>query len=79
MGQIILQSYDTRCLQDVGTSYLNVIVQNGELSSLEEYFNEEDPLDYTPEYKDVVIQRNLYSDAQSGMLFYAFAQCTCVL
>ena len=44
-------------------------LQNGELSTLEEYFNEEDPLDYTPEYKDIVIQRNLYSDAQSGMPF----------
>ncbi|CAL5228153.1 g11233 [Coccomyxa viridis] len=40
---------------------------NGELSSLEEYFNEEDPLDYTPEYKDVVIARNLYNDEQSDV------------
>lgn len=46
-----------------------VCLQNGELSSLEEYFNEEDPLDYTPEYKDVVIARNLYNDEQSGMSF----------
>ena len=44
-------------------------VQNGELSTLEEYFNEEDPLDYTPEYKDVVIARDLYNDEQSGMSF----------
>ena len=49
----------------------HLCLQNGELSSLEEYYNEEDPLDYTEKYNDVVLPRDLYTGDQPGMAFRA--------
>ena len=40
--------------------------QNGELSSLDEYFHEEDPLDYTEAVEDVELPGDLYADQKSG-------------
>ena len=58
---------------------VRVHLQNGELSSLEEYFNEEDPLDYTPEYNDIAVPGNLYADERKGMLLMALnSDAVCV-
>ena len=40
-------------------------LQSGELSSLDEYFNEEDPLDYTEKLNDVVLPGDLYGEEQT--------------
>lgn len=41
-------------------------MQNGELSSLEEHFHEEDPLGYTEAIEDVELPGDLYADRKNG-------------
>ncbi len=41
-------------------------MQKGELSSLEEYFHEEEPLGYTEAIEDVELPGDLYADPKNG-------------
>ena len=46
-------------------------LQKGALASLEEYHNEEDPLDYTMDIKDATLPRNLYGAQPKGKSYTA--------